>query len=526
VTPDVLDGLDGQFRVLIENAVHITAIVNADGSVRYVSPAVQRMLGYSLADLRDMHSFEELIHPDDASAARERFAWSVQHPGAGQFFEFRARHRDGSWRVLEAIASNHLDDPTIAGIVIDARDVTERKWTAERLQLSLEALVAIHDIGRQLGSGLEQRAIAAALLEGARRVAAFDAGLVLLRGDDGELRGVHGSGQHPSRTALRRSRAVQTARRRVFATGRPASFRLAGSPGLSAYQHALALPLRVQDRVIGILELYGHPVVAISGDEALSILTDQAGGALERTRLYRDLAEREWRLGDLVARLLLAQEEERRRVAYDIHDGLAQVAAAAQQHLEAFATRYRGASRHQLDELQQALNLSTRTVVEARRVIAGLRPSVLDDFGLAAALAREVQGLRTDGWEVSYAEDLGAERLPPAIETALFRIGQEALSNVRKHADAQRVAVALQRRSASIRLVVRDWGRGFRPASILASHGPGARVGLAGIQERVSLLGGQCVIRSRPGAGTHIRVEIPLDATIHPLAEASAFPSL
>jgi signal transduction histidine kinase len=151
-------------------------------------------------------------------------------------------------------------------------------------------------------------------------------------------------------------------------------------------------------------------------------------------------------------------------------------------------------------------------VVEARRVIAGLRPTALDDLGLAGAIALEVQSLRSDGWEVKYTENLGTERLPAAIETALFRIVQEALSNIRKHANAQRVSVSFERGPTSIHLLIRDWGHGFRPVSTQASHGPSARVGLAGMQERVNLLGGRYVLRSRPGAGTHIRVEIPLGA--------------
>src|SRR5205807_7344536 len=147
-----------QFQVLIENAVHITAILEQNGTIRYVSPAVERMLGYPAATLVGMR-VADLIHPDDAPAMAEYFAQPLQQPRPGQLSEFRARHKDGSWRLLEAIIHNRLDDPLIGGIVVDARDVTERKWSAERLQHSLEALLAIHQVGRLLGSNPEQQAI-------------------------------------------------------------------------------------------------------------------------------------------------------------------------------------------------------------------------------------------------------------------------------------------------------------------------------------------------------------------------------
>jgi PAS domain S-box-containing protein len=238
-------------------------------------------------------------------------------------------------------------------------------------------------------------------------------------------------------------------------------------------------------------------------------ITERRRADEERARLYGELAEREQRLEGLVGRLLLAQEEERRRIAYDIHDGLAQVAAAAQQHLEAFTAYCRPRSARARHELEQALELSCRTVREGRRVIAGLRPTVLDDFGLAQALRLEVEALNADGWAVSYRDAIGPERLPPMIENALFRVGQEALRNVRKHAGATRVHVSLYRRGVGVRLAIQDWGRGFRPAGVVA-NGPSERVGLAGMQERIALVGGRCVVTSSPGAGTRVRVDVPV----------------
>jgi signal transduction histidine kinase len=205
-----------------------------------------------------------------------------------------------------------------------------------------------------------------------------------------------------------------------------------------------------------------------------------------------------------------AQEEERRRVAYDIHDGLAQVAVAASQHLQNCAADNPPNSARGQEELHQALELLQQTVEVARNVVADLRPTVLDDFGLATALRLQVEKLRHEGLRVSYEETLGGRRLPEVVETALFRVAQEALTNVRKHARTDRAHVALGRRGHGVRLQVRDWGRGFMPDDATDGADAGEQVGLSSMRERVALLAGRFEIHSEPGAGTLVVAEVPL----------------
>jgi signal transduction histidine kinase len=224
----------------------------------------------------------------------------------------------------------------------------------------------------------------------------------------------------------------------------------------------------------------------------------------------RQIAEREQRLQDLVRQLQVAQEEERRRVAYEIHDGLAQVAASAHQHLQTYADYHAPESSAGRESLERTVDLVQRTVREARRLIAGLRPTALDDFGLGTAIRLEVEALRAEGWQVTYEEDLGDERLPSTLETALFRVTQEALTNVRKHAGRAPVVVTLERHDDNVRLEVRDWGRGFSPHAPHERPRPGERVGLLSMQERIALLRGRCTVTSRPGAGTQVLAVVPL----------------
>jgi PAS domain S-box-containing protein len=224
------------------------------------------------------------------------------------------------------------------------------------------------------------------------------------------------------------------------------------------------------------------------------------------------LAESKNELRDLLGKLLVAQEEERRRVAYEVHDGLTQLAISTHQHLQAFATNHPPGTTAGEAELDRLRLLAQQTVEEARRVIEGLRPTALDEFGLGVAVRQQLEELERDGWQTSYEEDLGEERLPSEVETALYRVAQEALTNARKHADAARAHVALRRSTPEmVRLEVADEGRGFDPSSLSQNAaGPGEQVGLSSMRERVALLGGVLELKSKPGAGTTVIAEVPL----------------
>jgi PAS domain S-box-containing protein len=217
--------------------------------------------------------------------------------------------------------------------------------------------------------------------------------------------------------------------------------------------------------------------------------------------IARDITERKQ------AELL---EMERRQLAYDLHDGLMQTASSVHQHLQVFAARHRPRATQTHAELNRIIELARRTVAEGRRMIAGLRPTALDDLGLTTALQMQVAALQAEGWEVQFQAPPGHARVPPAIETVLYRVAQEALANIRKHARTTRAAVTLERSRAKIRLVVQDWGCGFDLAGASASTTLGERMGLRGMHERVTLVGGRCDVRSYPEAGTIVVAEIPL----------------
>jgi signal transduction histidine kinase len=344
-----------------------------------------------------------------------------------------------------------------------------------------------------------------------QRVSNLTATVISMHDENGHLRVWRSVGIEELWARARYTSEAEIARARALDLEEQQLFQLRHPENETEYLSGLCLPIRTRDRVFGVLEAYGPASLAESETtEVLGSLTSQAASALQNARLYAELGEREHRLQDLVGKLLGAQEEERRRVAYEVHDGLAQVAAAAHQHLQAFARRYSPEAEKGRKDLDRILRLVRATVSDARRIIANLRPTALDDLGLVATITLEVERLREEGYYVDYEEEIGETRLPDTIEITLYRIVQESLTNMRKHAEARRVRIGLRLLSDEVRLEVQDNGSGFDASAASASSGPGERIGLVGMRERAGLLNGTLKIKSQPGSGTLVEATIPL----------------
>ena len=417
--------------------------------------------------------------------------------------------RDGS-RFRADVTATALHDASgeLRGFSVITHDITEQKETEEALKRSLDVQLALHETGRILSSSLEWEEIGSRLLGVVRRVSNLTAVVISVPDERGELSIWRSSGLEGLWRQARFAPEALSARREVLETREHRLLRLRRPDEPEEHLVGLYLPLLVQDRLIGVLEAYGPEALVDEGTETLFSLAVQAASALENARLYTELSERENQLRNLVRKLIRAQEEERHRVACDVHDGLAQSAAAAHQHLQAFA-RHTIFSDQDREELDEALELVRELVGEARQVIHDLRPTVLDDFGLAAAVRLQVASLRAEGLKIDLEESLGDERLPKEVETTLFRVAQEALTNIHKHARAEKARVVLDRPGSSVRLLISDEGRGFVPKR-MSPNGRGEKVGLSGMRERMSLLGGKFEFHSEPGRGTIIEAEVGL----------------
>jgi signal transduction histidine kinase len=240
-------------------------------------------------------------------------------------------------------------------------------------------------------------------------------------------------------------------------------------------------------------DLYAHPDV---GQVALAF-----------DAMTNQLREKEEERAQLLARVLAAQEDERKRISRELHDdagqaltsvimGLTRIEAAVQDE------DARSQAAEMKDTAHHALHLM-------RDLARDLRPSTLDDLGLAAALGRYVSDYGTKyGITTHFHANSDGMRFRPEVETALYRIAQEALTNVVRHARANSVNVVLERRPGAMILVVEDDGVGFAPRTGPGS--PSAGLGLLGMEERATLIGGMLTVESEPGRGTAVFVQVPI----------------
>lgn len=239
---------------------------------------------------------------------------------------------------------------------------------------------------------------------------------------------------------------------------------------------------------------------------ATRLIADRPPGHMQL--LVRDLRKRQ--------RSDLLLDAERRRMAYDLHDSLAQIAVGAYQQLQAFAADYRSHNPQRLSRLTKALTMAEQVVAETRRLINRLHPTVLEESGFMVALRHQVATLRAEGWSVELIEPpphRGSTpiQLPALVEQSLYWICQEAVTNIRKHAQSLQVSIRVAYDEDQVVLTIRDYGRGFDPALLAQGYPHEQRLGLLSMQERAAWVGGQSVIESAPGSGTTVLVTIPLD---------------
>lgn len=277
---------------------------------------------------------------------------------------------------------------------------------------------------------------------------------------------------------------------------------------------AMALPLVVKGRAIGAMAVEHYTDARSFSPVDLQLaqaLSDQIAVAVENARLYEEVRDKEKLRGELLEKVIAAQEDERRRIARELHDDTCQSLAALAISLEDVEGGLPKSAVSAHAELSRLKGRVRATLAGVRTLALNLRPSILDDLGLTMAIdwyCKEQVAKR--GLEVALELELPDQELPPSIETVLFRITQEALNNVLKHSGASRATVRLKLQGGKVILEVADDGLGFDADRILRARGPRYTLGLHGMIERATISGGELDVVSSLGNGTTIRVELPI----------------
>ena len=288
---------------------------------------------------------------------------------------------------------------------------------------------------------------------------------------------------------------------------------LISTEGLRAF---ISVPLRAKDKILGVLNVASKMPRQFTENDMhlLNSIGDQLGVAIEEARLYERLRNARERYQKLARQTLMVQEEERKRMARELHDETSQALSGIELQLQALIDSFEMSSNKDtrfVAGLKKVQSMAIQVHGEISRLIADLRPALLDTLGLVPAIRQYAESsLRPLGINVS-VESKGVDmRLPSEVEAGLFRWAQGAIGNIAQHSKAKSARIIFTRKNNELFIEIKDDGVGFDVSKITDIEEGGRGRGVFSMKERIGLLGGSCGIESKPGQGTVVRGRVPI----------------
>lgn len=433
-------------------------------------------------------------------------------------------HRDAhdQRRYYDVIVSPYRDaGGRVIGVIESRRDVTEERNLEEVLVQRHEELSILHTVARTLSQSLDLGEMLGRSLDEVLRLTGIDSGAIFLREETLGALQLYAHRGFSDDTA----RAVAQFGLLDGSCGGVLEAReVVVVPRLSRYRGRRARSLQrehlntlVHVPLIAKGASLGSMCVATRRErefdaaarDLLYAIGNQIAVAIENARLYAELQRKERMRGELLRKVISAQEEERKRIARDLHDDTSQALTALLYAAdEALELSDPAEIRRTLEGMRA---VAQNTLDSVHKLIFDLRPSMLDHLGLAPALRWFAQSRLAPAnvrWQIEDAD--APPRLPAETETVLFRVIQEAITNIVRHALARNVRIVFAAQGDSAHVTIEDDGVGFDMVAVTLTPDSGRGLGLLGMQERVALLGGELTIDSAPGYGTRIHITVPL----------------
>jgi PAS domain S-box-containing protein len=513
---------------ILESSYDAIFMKTLDNEVVLWSDGAERVYGYSRSEI--VGKSVSVLFPDDRRDEADQIISEVRAGGAVRMFETVRVAKDGRHlNVLLTVIPLRNDAQEITGALSIARDVSstvKAEATVKRLEIAMQSDSVILETANRVAldilahrSGVEAlRHIvdAARALVGAKYGALGVAKLTgsglqefVTVGLDQEAEAVIGNrpvGHGILGLLLERTEALRI----DSIADDPSSGGF--PPGHPQMRTFLGVPIMRGESILGSLYLTDK-IDGLSFNEADEVAVKALGAyaAVAVHNLHMQAQQQA-----LVRGLIYAQEEERRTVAYDLHDGLTQYIMASHAHLESYRKAKNAGNLAKADkELDQGLLILNKAVVESRRMITGLRSLALDDLGLAGALEQllDDEKVRSSWSETDLIHNIEGRRFDKTVETAVYRVAQEALTNAHKHAHASRVRLQLllspigHTGNSQLVLEVKDWGKGFNPEETNMGY---EHLGLHSMVERVHVMGGIFKLTSIIGEGTTVGAIFPI----------------
>ncbi len=408
-------------------------------------------------------------------------------------------------RVFESERIQRLQQAQAVALEAERRVQRETTQLNQQLQAAVNELSVLFEMSRILSSTLDWQTLLQQAVAKVVDLLPARGAMILLDASPAPLLAAQAGFENNKDCQERLARAQELGHTSLQAAK-------AGSARVAWFEQAITVPLQAKNDLIGVLVIcHADPASLENKKSLLLTMGQELAIAIQNARLYQQVQEREALKGDLLRRSVQVQEEERKRISRELHDGIGQIFTALALGLsgvEETMPRDPDLARKQIGNLKE---MSIRAITEMRQLVSDLRPPQLDDLGLVPALhwlaAEWRERLQLD---VRVQVNGDRRRLTPELETILFRITQEGLTNIAKHARAKHATIRLAFDAGLVKLVIEDDGVGMTPEQINRRLPRYLGWGLAGIRERAALVGGQVHIDSAPGQGTRLSVHIPL----------------
>ncbi len=518
----IIDSLEDELMVIDRNY----RIIEANDAVLLKHrKRRQEVIGQHCYEIS--HGLPELCHPPHHECPIKA-VWETGKPARVTHIHVYHVGNERQERYVDIIASPVTDSQgNISAVTELMRDVTEAKELELKITEAHRSLLALNTIASVVSQSLDLDTVLSNALDRTLEILKVSTGGILLLDKERQrlcYKVHHGlSKEYVKKVCCRLGEGIAG---RVAQTGEAIWVEDISKDPRTAYPDIIkaeglrsfaSVPLRSKEKVLGVMNIASHEARKFSSEDIqlLESIAAQIAVDVENAKLHQEVQRKDEIRGELLREIFSIQEEERRRIARELHDETSQSLASLAASLEAVVGMLPANVDKAKAESRKAQALSIGILDEIHKLIYELRPTLLDDLGLVAA-ARWLadNNLGVAGVTVNFKTVGRESRLPPQLEATLFRVIQEAVNNIAKHAHAKNVGISLHFSKSVIGVHVRDDGKGFDVQEALSSKDRPRGLGLLGMKERIELVNGSLTIRSHPGSGTVITIKIPLNREV------------
>jgi PAS domain S-box-containing protein len=504
-------------QTILDSIDDLVAVVDQDMNLVFSNKAIKRYTGFTEKDFRAVGGPYYMM-PDVDKSKIDGTARQLRRTRGPYTVELSIPTKSGESRRAEwrAIRVDE-DEPGRFKVVTVGRDMTERIRVEEESRLLLE-------LNSALTSSLDLEEIAPIALEKTIEILGADAGVVAITEAGGRtMRVIADSGMRPDMAARLRERrtdegwtgsAIRSGEPIIIEDIRKSRYKNGVYPETvrGGYLSFLSFPLKVREQVYGVFEIAARHSGRFKKSD-LGFITSVAtvlSSTLHNAILHSELMIKQKELTELAEKLATVEEDERRMIAADLHDETGQLLAAAKANMQMATRRLTGSGPDILSMVEETTDLIAKALDQVRDISHGLHPALLDDVGFPAAVKWLAQKTReATGTKIRVRTKGTEKRMPAPVEASLFRIVQEILTNIARHANADSVRIDLLREATRIRIRIEDDGVGF---DLEGERKSPRGLGLRTLSQRVRWLGGEIKLQSARGKGTLVEVEIPTEA--------------